>query len=67
MKFMRYSNITIKSTEHQLEQNSSWPISAALPHEVKTQYVHFRSQAGYFLLSWKIPEEISRRSMLIHN
>ncbi len=28
-----------------------------LPHKVKTQYVHFRSHAGYFLLPWKIPEK----------
>ena len=30
----------------------------ALPHKVKTQYLHFRSHPGYFLLSWKTPEEI---------
>ncbi len=41
--------------------------SAALPHKVKTQYLHFRSHAEYFLLSWKIPEVISRRSILFHN
>ena len=34
-------------------------------HKVKAQYLHFRSHAEYFLLSWKIPEEISRRSMLL--
>ena len=33
----------------------------------QTEYVHFRSHAGYFLLLWKIPEAISRRSMLYHN
>ncbi len=31
-----------------------------LPHKVKTQYLHFRSHAEYFLLSWKIPEVMSR-------
>ena len=37
-----------------------------LPHKVKMQYVNFRSHTKYFLLSWKIPEEISRQSMLFH-
>ncbi len=32
----------------------------SLRHKVKTQYVHFRLRTNYFLLSWKIPEEISR-------
>ncbi len=40
---------------------------SALPHKVKTQYLHFRSQAEYFLLPWKIPEVMSRRSILFHN
>ncbi len=31
-----------------------------LSHKVKTQYVHFRLHTNYFLLPWKIPEEISR-------
>ena len=36
--------------------------------EVSTQYLHFRlKHAHYCLLSWKIPEEISRRSMLFNN
>ena len=34
---------------------------------VKTQYVHFRLYVEYFLLLWKICEEISRWSMLFHN
>ena len=38
-----------------------------LPYTVKTQYVHFRSHAEYFLLPWKIPDEISRRSVLFHS
>ncbi len=38
-----------------------------LPHKVKTQYLHFRSHAEYFLLSWKNHEVISRRSILFHN
>ncbi len=38
-----------------------------LPHKVKMQYLHFRSHTDYFLLSWKIPEVISRRSVLFHN
>ena len=33
-----------------------------LPHKVKTQYLHFRSYVGYFLLSWKILELSSRQS-----
>ncbi len=37
-----------------------------LPHKVKTQYLHFRSHAEYFLLSWKIPEVISRWSILFY-
>ena len=41
--------------------------SRTLPHQVKTQYLHFRFHANYFILPWKIPEEISRRSMLFHN
>ncbi len=53
-----------------------YPISAKLDvtwkflpftHKVKTQYLHFRSHAEYFLLSLKIPEVISRRSILFHN
>ena len=43
---------------------SNMPI---LSHKVKTQYLHIRSHAGYFLLSWKIPEVMSRRSILFHN
>ncbi len=44
-------------------------IAGSLPHQVKvkTQYLHFRFHAIYFLLTWKNPEEISRRSMLFHN
>ncbi len=38
-----------------------------LPHKVKMQFVHVRLHASYFLLPWKIPEEISRRSMLFNN
>ena len=37
------------------------------PHKVKMQYVHFRLHVNYFLLPWKIPEEVSRRSMLFNN
>ncbi len=29
----------------------------------KTQYLHFRFHANYFLLPWKIPAEIGRRSI----
>ncbi len=42
-------------------------VMPSLPPKVKMQYVHFRSHTEYFLLSWIIPEEISRRSMLFHN
>ncbi len=41
-------------------------VSTMLPPKVKTHYVHFRSHTEYFLLSWIIPVEISRRSMLFH-
>ncbi len=41
---------------------SVYPIS--LFHKVKTHYLHFRSHTDYFLLSWKIPEETTRRSIL---
>ncbi len=37
------------------------------PPPSKTQYVHFRSHTEYFLLPWKITEEISRLSMVFHN
>ena len=30
-------------------------------HQVKMQYLHFRFHANYFLLPWKIAEEISRQ------
>ncbi len=36
-------------------------------HQVKMQCMHFRFHAHYFLLPWKIPQEISRRSLLFHN
>ena len=42
-------------------------ITLFLPHKVKMQHLHFRSHPEYFLLSWKIPEVISRRSILFHN
>ncbi len=42
---------------------SSW---IDLPHQVKTQYLHLRFHANYFLLPWNIPEEIRRQSMLFH-
>ncbi len=35
-------------------------IAFPLPHKIKMQYLHFRSQTEYFLLSGKIPEVISR-------
>ncbi len=38
-----------------------------LPYKVEIQYVHFRLHTKYFLLPWKIPEEISRQSRLFHN
>ncbi len=39
----------------------------SLPPQVKTQYLYFRSHTEYFLLPWKIPEKISRRSVLFNN
>ena len=47
-----------------------WPLAVwvlCLPHKVKTRYLHFRSHAEHFLLSWKIPKVISRRPILFHN
>ena len=38
--------------------------SKIYPNTVKMQYVHLRSHTGYYFLPWKIPEQISRRSML---
>ena len=37
-------------------------IGVLLPHKIRMQYVHLRSQAEYFLLPWKTPEEISKSS-----
>ncbi len=48
-------------------RNAITSMSLNLPHKVKTQYLHFRSHAEYSLLSWKISEVISRRSILFHN
>ena len=42
-------------------------MSVDLPHTVKMQYVHFRSHTDYFVLPWKIPEEIGCQSVLFHN
>ena len=42
-------------------------VAQYLPHKVKTQYLHFRSYAEYFILSWKILELMSKRSILFHN
>ncbi len=42
-------------------------VSYILPHNVKMQHLHFRSHAEYFLLSQKIPDMISRRSILFNN
>ena len=41
--------------------------NSSLPLQVKTQYLHFRFHANWFLLPWKISEKISRRSMLFNN
>ena len=38
-----------------------------LSHKETTLYLHSSFHANYFLLPWKTPEEISRRSMLFHN
>ena len=37
-----------------------------LPDKVKMQYLHFRFYANFFLLPWKIPEEICRQSVLFN-
>ncbi len=41
-------------------------VCPVLLYKVKTQYAHFRLHTNYFLFPWKIPQEISRRSMLIN-
>ncbi len=38
-----------------------------LPYKIKMQYMQFRLHVEYFLLPLKIPEEMSRRSMLFNN
>ncbi len=35
------------------------------PHKVKRHYVHFRLHINYFILPWKICEEIKRRSVTL--
>ena len=45
----------------------SVPIDHHLQVNYKLQYLHFRSQAEYFLLSWKIPKVINRWSILFHS
>ena len=47
--------------------NKMLMICSFLSRKVKTQYLHFRLHANYFLLPWKIPAEISRRPMLFNN
>ncbi len=49
------------------KENARLTLSYILPHQVKKQFLHFRFHANYFLLPWKIPKEISRRSMIFHN
>ncbi len=51
---------------NEFAQHSTNFLPWELPHQVKTQYLHFRFHANYFLLPWKIPSEISRRSMFFH-
>ena len=36
-------------------------------HKVKSQYVHFRLHANYFLLPWKIHNEVIRQPKLFNN
>ena len=38
-----------------------------LSHKVKTQYVHCRLIVSYFPFSWRIPANLSRRSIVFHN
>ena len=61
MSALLQSSIAEVCTETTTNQRCS------LPHQVKMQYLHFRFHASYFLLPWKIPEEIHRQSMLFHN
>ena len=38
----------------------------SVPHKGKIQHVHFRFYTNYFLLPWRVPEEISRQSMFFN-
>ena len=79
LNFQCYSGFSVWfSVSYSCSDNSRHPTHSAwvghifdmldsLPHQVKMQYLHFRFHANYFLLPWKIPEEISRRSLLFHN
>ncbi len=53
--------------EHLSPSSSESSTCEYLPHKVKMQYLHFWSHAEYFLLAWKIPEVMSRWSILFHN
>ncbi len=37
----------------QIQSTTLQLTTTILPHKVKTQYVHFRSRAEYFILHWK--------------
>ncbi len=62
---MTIKNTQIEAGDTEIHTQLTNPL--LLPPQVKMQYLHFRSHANYFLLPWKIPEEISRRSMFFHN
>ena len=53
------SSCLISHLYHILISNVTWHAAA-----LKTQYLNFRFYANYFLLPWKIPEAIRRRSLL---
>ena len=66
----------LKDTEYFLTKFQTFPYHAltwclihgdgAAPQSKNAVSIHFRSHTEYFLLSWKIFEVISRRSILFH-
>ena len=44
---------------HSQHLNETWLGPTILPHQVKMQYLHFRFNANYFLLPWKVPEKLA--------
>ena len=69
--FITYKNLFSERVviwqKYHRQPSSREIVIAQIYPQVKTQHLHFRSHEEYFLLSWKIPEVISRWSILFHN